>query len=48
MAADVLDDSANTGPSTNTPRGHDTMTTIEAFSEHLAAVDPRILEVTHP
>ena len=28
--------------------GHDTMTTIEAFREHLAAVDPRIVEVTHP
>ena len=48
MAADLLDDSTNTGPLTNTPRGHDTMTTIEAFREHLAAVDPRILEVTHP
>ena len=48
VAADLLDDSANTGPPTNTRRGHDTMTTIEAFREHLAAVDPRIVEVTHP
>ena len=48
VAADLLDDSANTGSPTNTPRGHDTMTTIEAFREYLAAVDPRIVEVTHP
>jgi hypothetical protein len=48
VAADLLDDSANTGPPTNTPRGHDTMTTIEAFRKHLAAVDPRKMEVTHP
>ena len=48
VAADVLDDSANTGPPTNPPRGHDTMTTIEAFREHLAAVDHRKTEVTHP
>jgi hypothetical protein len=48
VATDLLDDSTNTGPPTNTPRGHDTMTTIGAFREHLAAVDPRIVEVTHP
>ena len=48
VAADLLDDSANTGPPTNPPRGHDTVTTIEAFRKHLAAVDPRKMEVTHP
>ena len=48
VAVDLLDDSANTGPLTNAPRGHDIMTTIEAFREHLAAVDPLIVEVTHP
>jgi hypothetical protein len=48
VATDLLDDSASTGSPTNTPRVHDTMTTIEAFREHLAAVDPRIVEVTHP
>ena len=47
VATDLLDDSTNTGPPTNTPRGHDTMNTIEAFREHLAAVDPRKMEVTH-